>query len=150
MSNLLLKYVKKVPSIIAISKIVSCLQNKVKNNYENHAFSSILDRNNFIANFNIFRFHPLYEFETPYYLSMPLYKNIRLLRTINGLLQDDLAFELGVTQSYYSRIERDKVNVPISIIEKISDLYSISIDTLVRKNLEEEPELLPKKLKLIK
>ena len=59
--------------------------------------------------------------------------------------QNTLADELGIHPSYYSRIERGKVDVSLALLEKIADFYSISLDVLIRKDLEEEPDLIPKK-----
>ena len=78
---------------------------------------------------------------------MFLYKNIRLLRRHFGLRQIDVAVDLDINQSYYSRIELGKANAQFIIIEKIADYFGISMDTLRNRNLESEPEFIPKKLK---
>ena len=76
---------------------------------------------------------------------MLLHKNIRLLRKHFDLLQIDLAVELDISQSYYSRLELGKAkSVPVFIIEKIADYYSISMDTLLKRDLEKEPHLIPR------
>lgn len=66
---------------------------------------------------------------------MFLYENIQTLRLINRYTQEYLASKLGVTQSYYSRIEHKELDLPISMLLKIKELYSVPIETLLFVNL---------------
>ena len=50
---------------------------------------------------------------------------IKDLRTKQGFSQQDLAKNLGITQSYLSHIERDKREPSISLIKQISIIFNI-------------------------
>lgn len=59
------------------------------------------------------------------------FENIRNLREDNGKLQVELADYLNVKQTTYSKYELGKISVPIDVLVKLADFYSVSVDYLV-------------------
>jgi transcriptional regulator with XRE-family HTH domain len=45
---------------------------------------------------------------------------------------------LDISQPYYSRVEKGEVDIHISLVIKIAELYEISIERLLYSDLEEE------------
>lgn len=60
-----------------------------------------------------------------------LYENIRKLRTIKGLSQQNMADELGISQKHFSRIERGEIDMRYSMLCKISGLLDADVRQLV-------------------
>ncbi len=56
---------------------------------------------------------------------------IKDMREDNDLTQKQVAEYLHCDQSLYSKYERGKRDIPLSLIIKLSDLYNTSIDYLV-------------------
>jgi Predicted transcriptional regulators len=77
--------------------------------------------------------------------------NLKLLRKRKGMLQDDVAKYLGLTRPAYSHYETGKRVPDGEMLEKLADLYEVTIDELmgripvedVGRHLEEVPELIP-------
>ncbi len=59
------------------------------------------------------------------------YPRIRDLREDHDLKQKELARILSVDQSTYSDYENGKINIPVEMLIKIAEFYSVSIDYLV-------------------
>lgn len=57
---------------------------------------------------------------------------IRQLRIQNGYTQEKLAEVLNVDQSYYGRIETGKRGCPVDLFVRLSDLFGVSMDYLIR------------------
>ena len=53
------------------------------------------------------------------------------LRNINGILQKDLAEQLGINLHTYQRFEYGQQEPRMSILIALADLYDISLDELV-------------------
>jgi transcriptional regulator with XRE-family HTH domain len=66
---------------------------------------------------------------------MYLSSNIRFLRKRKRLTQSGLAEVLGINRSGINNYENGSVIPPISVLIALSDLFHISIDTLLRINL---------------
>lgn len=62
---------------------------------------------------------------------MLLGEKIRLLRQQKGLTQPDLASLLGIEQSWLSRIENDKVTPSGEILQKLLDVFEITLPELL-------------------
>lgn len=56
---------------------------------------------------------------------------LRDLREENDLTQSSIAKVLNMSQNGYSDYETEKVNIPISVLRKLSDFYNTSIDYLL-------------------
>lgn len=76
--------------------------------------------------------------------------NLKLLRNRNGMLQEDVAKYLGLTRPAYSHYETGKRIPDAEILEKLADLYQVSIDELMGRSpaedvgihLEEKPQII--------
>lgn len=77
--------------------------------------------------------------------------NLKLLRNRNGMLQEDVAKYLGLTRPAYSHYETGKRIPDAEILEKLADLYEVSIDELMGRgsaedagrHIEEKPQIIP-------
>ncbi len=77
--------------------------------------------------------------------------NLKLLRKRKGMLQDDVAKYLGLTRPAYSHYETGKRVPDGEMLEKLADLFEVTIDELMGRSpaedagrhLEEVPELVP-------
>ncbi|MES2386826.1 MAG: helix-turn-helix transcriptional regulator [Bacteroidota bacterium] len=58
-------------------------------------------------------------------------RNIKKIRELRDLKQDHIAFELGVSQANYSDIERGKVEVSFTTLEKIAGVLGVSPSALI-------------------
>lgn len=63
--------------------------------------------------------------------------NLRLLRKRKNLTQDDLASILGIKRPTLNNYENQISMPPVDMLVRFSDYFGISIDTLVRINLEQ-------------
>lgn len=70
-------------------------------------------------------------------------KRIRDLREDLDLTQSQIAKALGVKQTYYSRYELGKVEIPLRHIITLCKLYNVSADYILGFTNEKKP--LPKK-----
>ena len=69
-----------------------------------------------------------------------MYENrFRDLREDRDLTQKDLAQMLKVHQTTYSDYELGQLNVPISVLHKLADFYSVSIDYLLGRTNVKKP-----------
>ena len=60
-----------------------------------------------------------------------MYKRIRDLREDKDLNQTEIAKMLGMSQTGYSKYETGENDIPTSVLIKLSDFYSVSIDYLL-------------------
>ncbi|MFB5760419.1 helix-turn-helix domain-containing protein [Paenibacillus medicaginis] len=60
-----------------------------------------------------------------------MYKRIRNLREDKDLTQQQLANYLKISQATYSRYENGNLDVPSSILIKLSEFYDVSIDYIL-------------------
>lgn len=58
--------------------------------------------------------------------------NIKKYREKSGLKREELSLKLGRDNSYISKLERYKVNIPIDRIEEIANIFEINIIDLFR------------------
>jgi len=59
------------------------------------------------------------------------YENIRKIREMNDMTRDYVAAELKMSTSGYGKIERGEIDLTISKLYKISDIFGISITDLL-------------------
>ena len=78
-------------------------------------------------------------------------KNIRRLRDVKQLSQNEVCADSGVPQGQYSRIENEKVEPFIATLEKLTSVFEVDITEFYKyHNLEQEANLpLMRKIKLI-
>jgi transcriptional regulator with XRE-family HTH domain len=63
---------------------------------------------------------------------MSLAQNIKRLREEKGLLQKQVATEIGLGISHYNKIENGQREASVELLEKLSRFYGITIDQIVR------------------
>ena len=68
-----------------------------------------------------------------------MYERIRNLREDRDLTQQDLAKLLNCTQACYSHYESGKRDLPTEVLEKLADLYGVSIDYLLGRTNQKTP-----------
>lgn len=68
-------------------------------------------------------------------------KNLKFLRTLQGLTQKQLAEKLGLKQAAVGAYEEERATPPLSCLTEISRLFGVSLDNLVNQDLS----MLPKK-----
>ena len=66
---------------------------------------------------------------------MYIASNIKFLRKRRRLTQSDLAERLNIKRSNINNYERGEVVPPVNILVELSDLFHVSLDTLLRVNL---------------
>lgn len=74
----------------------------------------------------------------------PLAKYLRMLRDSHDLKQDDIAKQLGITRGTYSHYENGRLTPPADALYKLSSIYHVSLDQLVRLSMEKDGEELMK------
>jgi transcriptional regulator with XRE-family HTH domain len=62
---------------------------------------------------------------------MKLAQRLRIIRTLKGLSQENVAHELGMTQSAYSQIERKAGDCRFSTLERLAKVLGVSVTFLV-------------------
>jgi transcriptional regulator with XRE-family HTH domain len=62
---------------------------------------------------------------------MILGSKIKTIREMKNFTQDYVAERLEMSQSNYSRIERNEINIPIKTLQKIADIFDITLTELI-------------------
>jgi transcriptional regulator with XRE-family HTH domain len=75
-----------------------------------------------------------------YYKNMLVNKNLKFLRTRDGLTQKQFAEKLSLKQSVIGAYEEERAMPPLACLLEISELYKVSMDVLTRKDLSKLPE----------
>lgn len=68
--------------------------------------------------------------------SMSIANNIKRLREHKGLLQKEVAAEMGLGVSHYSKIENGQREASVELLDKLSKFYGITIDEIVHMGNE--------------
>ncbi len=78
-------------------------------------------------------------------------ENIKRLRKLKDLSQKQVSLEVNIPQGQYSLVENGKVMPTIPTLEKIADVFEVSIAEFFKTNSEEEAVNLPllEKIKII-
>lgn len=63
--------------------------------------------------------------------------NIKRFRTLKKLSQKQVALEVDMNQSQYSRIESGKVEPTLTTLSKIATVFEVSVADLVKENQED-------------
>jgi len=64
-------------------------------------------------------------------------QNMKYLRKLRGLTQEEFASKLGIKRSLLGAYEEERAQPNYEVLETISDLFQVSIDDLLRKDLSE-------------
>jgi transcriptional regulator with XRE-family HTH domain len=82
-------------------------------------------------------------------------ENIKRIREQKGLLQKEVATELGLDKSSYSKLEKELREVKVSELQKLSSLFNMTLDLIVNfegntpKEITIEDKAASQQLKLI-
>lgn len=68
-----------------------------------------------------------------------VYERIRDMREDRDMTQAQMAEYLNVHQTTYSDYELGRLNIPVSALSKIADLFGTSVDYLVNRTDETKP-----------
>lgn len=58
-------------------------------------------------------------------------KNIKRLRKLRGMSQEDIALAAGVGLSYYGRIERGEQNMSVLVLKSIATALRVSVEKII-------------------
>jgi transcriptional regulator with XRE-family HTH domain len=67
-------------------------------------------------------------------------KNLKFLRTQQGLTQKQLAEKLGLKQAAVGAYEEERSTPPVSCLVEISKIFNVSIDNLINRDLSTLPQ----------
>lgn len=59
-------------------------------------------------------------------------KNLRRIRNLQGLSQEDLALKSGLHRTYIGSVERRERNISIDNMERLADALSVSLIDLLK------------------
>lgn len=62
---------------------------------------------------------------------MSIGNNIQTIRKNLGLLQKEVALELNLDKSSYSKVEKDMREVKVSELKTLSNLFNMSVDDII-------------------
>ncbi len=65
---------------------------------------------------------------------MKIGQKIKVLREMKNFTQEYMADRLGVAQSAYSKLEKEDTDISLSKLEKISEIFNISVEDLLKIN----------------
>lgn len=60
-----------------------------------------------------------------------IYSNIKRLRELKSITREDIASELGMSLSGYSKLERGEVDITLTKVYKIAEILKVSIEQLL-------------------
>jgi len=61
-------------------------------------------------------------------------KNISIVRKRKGLKQETVAFDLEISKTAYSKIERGETNIPFLRLVQIAEYFKVDISELIKGN----------------
>lgn len=76
-------------------------------------------------------------------------ENLKKLRKLNGLTQDELSKKVGIPQTTYNSYETGRSLPTIEPLIKIADFYNISLDYLAGREFHYEFEYLTEQQKAV-
>ncbi len=65
-------------------------------------------------------------------------KNLRYLRKLRGWTQDEYAKKLGIKRSLVGAYEEERAEPRIEVLETLCDMFKLSLDEMIRKDLSEQ------------
>ena len=68
-----------------------------------------------------------------------MYERIRNMREDNDMTQAQIANYLNVHQTTYSDYELGNLNIPVTVLDKLANLFGTSIDYLVNRTNNKKP-----------
>lgn len=64
-------------------------------------------------------------------------QNLKYLRKLRGLTQEEFASKLGIKRSLLGAYEEERAEPRLDVLEAISDLFKVSLDDLLRRDISE-------------
>jgi transcriptional regulator with XRE-family HTH domain len=64
-------------------------------------------------------------------------QNMKYLRKLRGWTQEEFAEKLGIKRSLLGALDEERAEPRYDILEKVSDIFKVTIDDLLRKDLSE-------------
>lgn len=64
---------------------------------------------------------------------------LKILRSLKGFSQDDVANALDVDKSYYSKVERGLTNVTIIYLKHLAEFFKVELVELVNGDMSDLP-----------
>jgi len=68
-----------------------------------------------------------------------MFERIRNMREDRDMTQAQIAEYLSIHQTTYSDYELGNLNIPVTVFDKLADLFETSIDYLVNRTDERKP-----------
>ncbi len=68
-----------------------------------------------------------------------MFDRIRNMREDRDMTQAQMAEYLSIHQTTYSDYELGNLNIPVSVLDKLADLFETNIDYLVNRTDERKP-----------
>lgn len=65
-------------------------------------------------------------------------QNLKYLRKLRGLTQEEFASRLGIKRSLLGAYEEERADPRFEVLETVSDLFKVSLDELMRSDLSEQ------------
>lgn len=66
-------------------------------------------------------------------------RNVRRVRTSQGVSQERLAFDSGVDRSYVGGLERGEMNPSVDVLERLAKTLQVTVSEFFVEPLEGEP-----------
>ena len=70
-------------------------------------------------------------------------RNVRALRTVHGMTQEDLAGAAEIDRSYVSLIENERYSVSVDLIAKLADVFRVAPYELLHPDTAKRAEAKP-------
>ncbi|HMO33392.1 MAG TPA: LexA family transcriptional regulator [Lacibacter sp.] len=64
-------------------------------------------------------------------------QNLKYLRKLRGWTQEEFALKIGIKRSLLGAYEEERAEPNYEVLERVSDLFKVSIDDLLRRDLSE-------------
>ena len=74
--------------------------------------------------------------------NIQLANNLRYLRKLNNMTQDDLSAALNISRQAYSNYENSKRTPDLDSLRRLSGIFHVSLDKLVNENLASPSQLI--------
>lgn len=66
-----------------------------------------------------------------------VYKNLKQIRELKNLTREYVAYELSMSSSGYGKIERGEVDLTLSKLQKIANVFGVSVEFIFKFNAED-------------
>ena len=66
-----------------------------------------------------------------------VYKKLKQIRELKNLTREYVAYELNMSSSGYGKIERGDVDLTLSKLMKIAEIFGVSVEFIFNFNAEE-------------